>query len=292
MGYEKQNFQSGQILRAEHMNHVENGMVALWDAVDGHPLVVCTAEGENINLTDSSNNPLKGLRLFGKSTQDGIPTLANPIDIVSIGDDGPLGVTVGTSWFALEFANSFRGVKVNDRTLATYIGSDGIMRCADEVDFERKVRIQRVKRFDFAVSNMNNLEDYPGWKGVTSLLECFPVGTNSWIECVSNIGTGAVINTSSTNLILYLDIKKYKMTQTEWKATYPNLVCTFLFPLITPIETPLIDEELAAYKDLRTSKPNTIVLNDSGAYMSVEYIADTKAYIDNKAAGIITATVE
>ena len=52
--------------------------------------------------------------------------------------------------------------------------------------------------------------------------------------------------------------------------------------LVTPIETPLSPEELAQYAALHTNKPNTTVYNDAGAYMEMEYVADTKLYIDKK----------
>ena len=57
---------------------------------------------------------------------------------------------------------------------------------------------------------------------------------------------------------------------------------TIKYILATPIETPLSAEEIAAFKALHSNKPNTTVYNDSGAHMAVEYIADTKTYIDNK----------
>ena len=50
----------------------------------------------------------------------------------------------------------------------------------------------------------------------------------------------------------------------------------------SPIETPLSDVEIAAFKALHSNKPNTTILNDAGAYMAVDYVADTKTYIDNK----------
>lgn len=55
-----------------------------------------------------------------------------------------------------------------------------------------------------------------------------------------------------------------------------------MYVLASPIEAPLSETELAAYRALHTNKPNTTILNDSGAYMSVDYTADTKLYIDNK----------
>lgn len=54
--------------------------------------------------------------------------------------------------------------------------------------------------------------------------------------------------------------------------------------LETPIETDLTPEQLAAYAALTTYKPNTTVTTDSSpaAGVSVDYVADPKAYIDNK----------
>ncbi len=46
--------------------------------------IVCQAEGTAIQVQDASNDPLQGLRIFGKSTQDGTPTPDNPVEIVSL----------------------------------------------------------------------------------------------------------------------------------------------------------------------------------------------------------------
>lgn len=45
--------------------------------------IVCQAEGASIQVQDASNDPLQGLRIFGKSTQDGTPTPEAPVEIVS-----------------------------------------------------------------------------------------------------------------------------------------------------------------------------------------------------------------
>ena len=57
-------------------------------------------------------------------------------------------------------------------------------------------------------------------------------------------------------------------------------------------ETPLTADEIAAYKLLKTNYPNTTITNDENAYMSAEYVIDTKTYIDNlvaKALGVASA---
>ena len=77
----------------------------------------------------------------------------------------------------------------------------------------------------------------------------------------------------------------------EWYAQGNPLVGTFI--LSTPIETPLSEEELAAYASLHTYKDNTTVSNDAGAYMDLEYVMDAKKYIDSLVTGgIAPARVE
>ena len=56
------------------------------------------------------------------------------------------------------------------------------------------------------------------------------------------------------------------------------------YRLAEPIETPLSEEEIEAYKALHTNYPNTTIYNDDGAYTEVKYVADTKNYVDNKIA--------
>lgn len=46
--------------------------------------IVCEAQGTAIQVTDASADPLQGLRIFGRSTQDGTPTPDNPVEIKSL----------------------------------------------------------------------------------------------------------------------------------------------------------------------------------------------------------------
>lgn len=57
---------------------------------------------------------------------------------------------------------------------------------------------------------------------------------------------------------------------------------TFQCILANPIITDLTQEELDQYNALVMNYPNTTIINSDNAYMEVEYVADTKCYIDNK----------
>ena len=59
--------------------------VTIWDD---------SAAGESIRLTNSIDKNLAGLALYGKTTQNGTPTPENPVELVSVGDDGSVDVIV------------------------------------------------------------------------------------------------------------------------------------------------------------------------------------------------------
>ena len=52
------------------------------------------------------------------------------------------------------------------------------------------------------------------------------------------------------------------------------------YVLAEPIITDLTDEEIAQYNALVMNYPNTTIVNDAGAYMEVEYVADPVLYIE------------
>lgn len=59
---------------------------------DYAPPIITSADGEVIAVSDSALRPLKGLKLYGKTTQDGTPTPDAPVAMVSV--ENPV-VTVG-----------------------------------------------------------------------------------------------------------------------------------------------------------------------------------------------------
>lgn len=55
-----------------------------------------------------------------------------------------------------------------------------------------------------------------------------------------------------------------------------------LYAIAEPIETPLSEEEIAAYRALRTNHPYSTVYTDDIAEIVMEYAADTKTYTDTQ----------
>ena len=57
---------------------------------------------------------------------------------------------------------------------------------------------------------------------------------------------------------------------------------TFYYILANPVETPLTEDELNAFNEIRTNSTVTTMLNDVDAGMRIKYNIDTKTYIDGK----------
>ena len=190
----------------------------------------------------------------------------------------------------VETSRPLRGIPVTSG--GNYTDSNGQQWICDEIDFERGVYVQRVVRRTFNGSESEwkrgtftsgEVVNYVYSSDATienvNLSICshavFPKNGGSW--------AGGGYMRSGTGLWQTLT----DMTLDEWKAYLANQSAagtplTLHYPLTNPIETPLTETELAAYRTLHTNKPNTTILNDGAAHMAVEYTADTKLYIDNK----------
>ena len=383
--------------------------------------IACHAEGEAVTLNDASDQAFRGLRIFGKSTQDGIPTPDNPVEIVSVENpvvtvagknlldlsnftdrsvtgvtiknnkngsvtlvsDGtyngyyngsvlvqipsgrykfvepslsraafvrvfpkgettykqynagvefeydnsthelrflvqpdPGSVTNTTFWpmicLAEETDNTYDPYKGGVVSVSTpnglpgipvtsggnYTDANGQQWICDEVDFERGVYVQRVGAlnvynetvYDTGVSVSGASHNFyiicdvydnaPDYKerlipAICNKFMSSGFGLNSFV--ISTVKNSGWLGAARAVFGAPLDVN----TVERFKE-YIGVDCQVLYQLKDEIVTPLSKTELAAYRALHTNKPNTTILNDSGAYMSVDYTADTKLYIDNK----------
>lgn len=91
--------------------------------------------------------------------------------------------------------------------------------------------------FTRAVADMNNSDNYPGWRNCTELENVYGVtiGINGVIYTTGNIGASFSYNVSNGNRIIFLSRGTYGKTQGEWKSEYPNLIVQILLKLATPI---------------------------------------------------------
>lgn len=169
----------------------------------------------------------------------------------------------------------------------TYTDADGQAWIADEIDFARGKYVQRVWKGVFDGSSDEE------WSVNTNYFFCKKLPSNmSSREGFSNQYAGDKIRIGNRNeAIIIFDADYFENNLSNCKvhlASNPLVVMTYLD---TPIETDLTQEQLQAYKSLTTFKQTSIISNDAGAQMEVEYACDTKTYIDNKLREIAQALV-
>ena len=125
--------------------------------------------------------------------------------------------------------------------------------------------------------------NYGGFSNVLS--NYFPykieptTGQGIWI---SDAGDGKCILNITTSIPSVEELESFISTNRPYVYYMPG----------TNIPASLSDEEIAAYQSLKTNYPITRVVNDVDAGMEVEYVADTKNYIDNKFAELTALTLE
>ena len=260
-------------------------------------MVVGKTQGANIALDDAIEMPLVGLRVFGKTTQNGTPTPDSPVDLVSVGDSGSITANVNNAQsMSVATPNGLPGIPVTSG--GNYTDANGQQWICDEIDFARGVYIKRIEKkvFDGTEDGWRQSNDQRlfliTWNGVNgkwgnneAIASHFICNANKAFDAES--GYFAIDKTG----LCYFAYDK--ATLAEFKDWLDVNNVTALCPLAATIETPLTEEELAAYAALHTYKDHTTVFNDAGAYMELEYVMDAKKYIDSLfAGGIVPATVE
>ena len=393
----------------------------LLGTADEGPAIVCEESGSNITLNDSANRLLKGLNLYGKTTQDGTPTPDAPAELVTAGAGGSIGVAVtgknifdarnvlygyftNGSWtnnadcttvyipckpstyytvskksgtrFAVgyvtklpsatgdsvsatkasntasmltiktgtnakyllawvynrntdtsitvekmvesvqfeigETATAFEPYNGQTLTASTpnglpgiavssggnYTDENGQQWICDEIDFARGVYLKRC-----AKANLGTL----AWKVASNADVFFTGDLQAYIKvaavmCDRYVYKGTTtsnqnaygkgnfsISILSSDKRVYLRDDSFGMDATALKSALTGVM--LLYARATPTETALTAEELAAYAAMHTNKPNTTVYNDAGVGMKLQYVADTKSYIDKKFNELATALV-
>lgn len=186
----------------------------------------------------------------------------------------------------LETAHTLPGIPVSGG--GNYTDENGQEWICDEVDLARGVYVQRVNQISLDGSENWGLYDfqstYSGFSLHNALDETHsrsPGMSNQFSNFKQSVNDGIWVGVGNTSL--YAIAKEWYGKGLEaWKAHLRMNPLYVIYPRIIPIETPLSDAEINAFRALHSNRPNTTILNDAGAHMVVSYVADTKTYIDNK----------
>ena len=258
--------------------------------------------GNPIAVDDAFAAPLRGLNVYGRSTQDGTPSPDNPVPIVSAGDGGTIVVTLSdgndkTQTITLQTPNGLRGIPVTSGS--NYIDPQGQQWVCDEVDLERGVRVQRIASFVIDAKNASDIammNPYTNVNVVASarfktpqktstkdrndrclFCEALPWVRDTWASTVNAV---SYVEPNSIDFAIensYLGLSEAS-TDDERKTAlvkyFTDKPCRIVYIIATPIETPLTPAEIAAYKALTTYAPDTVVQASDGAGVKFGYQRD------------------
>ena len=261
--------------------------------------IVKTASGSVISVSDSADYRLLGLKLYGKSVQDGTPTPEAPVEIESAGDSGNITVTLSngaeqSQTLTYPTPNGLLGIPVESG--GNYTDADGQQWYCDIVDFAAGTHTKYVdyvdlKNYRFTLnSGWTNQNDTLAFAFSRVNLNKKIVGTLSnklvytkWntLPSFSSEYQITVENTKVNETIIYVILPKTEFPGEIDSSAVNNYLSTAgiyaLVPLETPTETDLTPEQLTAYAALTTYKPNTTVTTDSSpaAGVEVKYLTDS-----------------
>ena len=262
-------------------------------------ILVGSETGNPIAVDDAFAAPLRGLTVYGKSTQDGTPSPDNPVPIISAGDDGSITVTLSdgngkTQTLTLPTPNGLPGIPVPSG--GNYTDPQGQQWVCDEVDFARGVRVQRVRikalSPDIAWSHRktnsgnNNFQIRIHNADVASIRKpCFcnilRYTGNGWDDIPQNLPK---IYANDQEITISFPPNSEYSSLEAFKQLLTNVKSVIYYALATPIETPLTDAEIAAYKALIAYAPDTVVQASDGAGVKLEYQRDVNIAINWKTA--------
>lgn len=265
-----------------------------------------TASGELVTLSDSADFALQGLKIYGKSTQDGVPTPEAPVPIVSVGDSGSITLTLTDTAeqrqeFSIPTPNGLSGIPV--KSGGNYTDSKGQWWVCDEIDFARGKWVQRVRKtklsslsWKMSITSSNKNYNFNGdirpynaaEKAVPSICTILPFKDVLWDGEPSTLpksycwGYNATLSFPPDSPINSLEALQNLISQTSAEVAYT---------LATPIEHDLSPELIAAYQKLHTYYPTTNLFASDNAGIEVQYLADTKNYIDSKIKALTNAVI-
>ena len=257
-------------------------------------ILIGSEMGNPVSVSDAFSAPLCGLTVYGRSTQDGTPSPDNPAPIVSAGDGGTITVTIGDGaderqTITLQTPNGLPGISV--RSGGNYTDPSGQQWVCDEVDLERKVKVQRVKAKELSPddkwtyqklsSGNNNFQTRIYGKDVSknsfpSICNILPFKNVIWNDNIQNLPKIYANNQEIT--VSFPPSSEYSSLEV-FKQLLTNVKSFIFYCLATPIETPLTPAEISAYKALTTYAPNTVVQASDGAGVKLAYQRDVNIAI-------------
>ena len=233
-----------------------------------------------------ANQPFEGLKIYGKSTQDGTPSPSNPIPIVSAGASGSIALSITdgadqSQSLTLSTPDGLPGIPVEYG--GTFTDSTGQQYLCNEKDFTTLQNTSRLLVWTYTDQNLSKNKDIPG-------------GVEFVVNDLDNLPPGG-IKKGLCNKFVFCDGEELNSFSSGYKALWFRLPgnptvndaksalngAYFVLQRDSPLITPLSAEEIAAYNALRSYADITVISTaEPVAGMEATVYCDTAKAMDSK----------
>ena len=251
---------------------------------------VTTDKAGTTTISDSSNNNIVGLNMYGKTTQSTRPTPTNPVDITDI-NNPKITFSNDSDSQEVNIQCTLRGIGNVCDTLT--ISADGTGYITQRLFAERITSQKKSTSYEWSYSKATHRffrNDYS---------YSFDVKDNKPLILCSHLDVGEnEKNTAFDNSIGWINVGgvgiAIRMTEfdgdiAKFKKWLDDNEVYVVAPQSKPITVNLSKDEVDKILSLHTYYPSTTIVADCDC--EVEYVADTKTYIDNKFNELATALV-
>jgi hypothetical protein len=182
-----------------------------------------------------------------------------------------------------------------------YTDSTGQQWVCDEVDLERGIRVQRVNTYKLTeVNSLQSINRYgiANFTASRTFTDALPRNLSKIFLCnrfatqasliADTQAEGVLINAEGT---CFCRIKQETANTVDGMNAWLSRNDVFIYYApVTPIETPLTPDEIAAYKALTAYGPDTVVQASDGAGVRLEYQRDVNIVVKNLEDAIASMT--
>lgn len=249
---------------------------------------VTTDKSTSIVLNDSSDCNIVNLVLYGKSTQSSVPSPTNPVDITDI-NNPKITVSNDSDSQEVNIQCTLRGIENVCDTLTINADGTGYI-------------TQNLQQLVLQSSDFDKLKESPSGTNIHRCTLTFPnaIWANSSVKYAPLCNVLHYFTFAGTEKYPCFDIRTNTLyvdlglSLDETKETLKNCAdgnngIVLVGVKQTPTVTNLTKEQINKFLNLHTYYPSTTIVADTD--FEVEYVADTKTYIDNKFNELATALV-
>ena len=253
-------------------------IAALKDTLDGVIAQKAFGPAAILNAPGTVDEAVPVFTLYGKSVQDGTPSPEDPADIATAGSAGSVGVVcaddaqgTGAVTTSLPTPNGLPGIPVSSG--GNYTDANDQQWVCDTIDKAAGTYTRRIGSVTWDGSSDESWTAYPTWTQPTFTIGVSDSAIQTDASKPPNVLCNrlpavpssqrydqypALVSMSNSATVYHVSIRGYS-ADADFRAYLGTHNITMLYPLATPVVTPLTAAQIAALDALRSHEGETVI---------------------------------